>query len=187
MRRRIPLWAFLAAFALQAGLLAWIVADRALLLARGQEIRLKVIPVDPRDLFRGDYVILSYAISTVAADTGGEAFAYGDPIYVALRREGETWTPAGLHRRPEAGQIVLKGRVIGDGADGDGCPKPPCRSYQVEYGLEQFFVPEGQGRALEDLRQDQRLEVDAAVSPSGRAALKRLLVDGAVRYEETLF
>ena len=187
MTRRIPIWAFVAAFALQAGLLAWIVADRSLLLARGKEIRLAVIPVDPRDLFRGDYVVLSYAISTVSADGGAEEFAPDDPIYVALRRDGAEWKPAALHRRPEGGEIVLKGRVVGLGPDDAACPTPPCRSYRVEYGLEQFFVPEGKGRALENLRQDQRLDVDVAVGPSGRAALKRLLVDGSVRYEESLF
>src|SRR3712207_8325878 len=49
-----------AAFLIQAGLLAAMVVDRALLLSRGTEIRLPVVPVDPRDFLRGDYVILSY-------------------------------------------------------------------------------------------------------------------------------
>ena len=42
------------AFLLQAGLLAWMLADRVMLLKNGREIRLQVVPVDPRDLFRGD-------------------------------------------------------------------------------------------------------------------------------------
>ena len=32
-------------------------------LTTGETILLRVVPVDPRDLFRGDYVILSYEIS----------------------------------------------------------------------------------------------------------------------------
>ena len=33
-----------------------------------EEIQLAVVPVDPRDLLRGDYVILSYPISRMASD-----------------------------------------------------------------------------------------------------------------------
>ena len=41
-------------------------------------------------------------------------------------------------------------------------------------------MPEGTGRELEKLRNDQKVSVDVAVAERGRAALKRLLVDGEV-------
>ena len=188
MRARAPLWGLAAAFALQAALLAWMVVDRALLLARGQEVRLAVIPVDPRDLFRGDYVILSYDVSRLAAGEldGDDDFAFAAPIFVVLQQDGDGWKPVSMHReRPKDG-VVLKGRVSDESSDRADCPAP-CRVYSVEYGLEQFFVPEGQGLDLERLRNDQRVQVDVAVAANGRAALKRLLVDGEVRYAETLF
>ena len=47
--------AVLLAFA-QIGFLSWIIAGRAAILRDGQEVLLKVEPVDPRDLLRGDYV-----------------------------------------------------------------------------------------------------------------------------------
>ena len=43
------------------------VVDRTLLLKNGREIVLPIVPVDPRDLFRGEYVRLGYDISTVPA------------------------------------------------------------------------------------------------------------------------
>ena len=188
MRARAPLWGLAAAFALQAALLAWIVVDRALLLANGKEVRLAVVPVDPRDLFRGDYVILSYAVSRLAAAEldGDDEFDFAAPIFVSLRQEAGGWKPVSIHReRPKEG-VVLKGRISDENAGGSDC-RAPCRIYSVEYGLEQFFVPEGQGLALERLRNDQRMEVDVAVASNGRAALKRLLVDGEIRYAERLF
>jgi uncharacterized membrane-anchored protein len=189
MTRRLPSWGFAAAFALQAGLLAWMVADRALLLANGKEIRLPVIPVDPRDLIRGYYVILSYPISTVLLDQRDAEgdFRIYDPVYVSLRKDGDSWSVAGVHQELPKGEIVLKGRLIGADDDVSGCSAPPCRFYRIEYGIEQFFIPEGHGHALEELRNDQRVAVDVAVSSGGRAALKRLLVDGEVRYAESLF
>jgi len=47
-------------------------------------------------------------------------------------------------------------------------------------------VPEGTGRELEALHNGDHLAVDVALGADGRAALKRLLVDGTPRYEEPL-
>jgi uncharacterized membrane-anchored protein len=56
---RRNLWLAIAAVALgQAAVLGWMIWDRTSLLANGREVVLEVIPVDPRSLFRGDYVIL---------------------------------------------------------------------------------------------------------------------------------
>ena len=38
-------------------------------LSQGQKILLKTIPLDPRDLFRGDYVVLNYEISQLNLDS----------------------------------------------------------------------------------------------------------------------
>ena len=43
------------------------VAYKEFTLKTGDEILLKTLPVDPRDLFRGDYVILRYEIGTINA------------------------------------------------------------------------------------------------------------------------
>jgi uncharacterized membrane-anchored protein len=48
-------------------------------------------------------------------------------------------------------------------------------------------VPEGEGRKLEQVRNQRKLIVVAAVAPSGRAAIKRLLVDGEAIYDEPWF
>ena len=62
-----------------------------------------------------------------------------------------------------------------------------CEKLTVRYNLESYFVPEGEGRKLEDVRNQGKLSVVAAVLPSGRAAIKRLLIDGKPVYEEPWF
>ena len=188
MTRRIPVWCFVLAFAVQAVLLGYMLVARADLLANGQEIRLAVIPVDPRDFLRGDYVVLSYNISTLKADElgGDDEFGYGAPVYVELAPDGDVWKAVALHReRPQAGTF-LRGQVNRYTLNGS-CTDWSCAIYSVDYNLEKFFVPEGEGLELEKLRNDQRVEVDVAVAEDGRAALKRLRVHGEVRYEEKLF
>jgi uncharacterized membrane-anchored protein len=187
--RAAPCWAFLAAFVIQAALLAWIIADRALLLARGAEIRLAVVPVDPRDLLRGDYVVLSYPISRLDAGRlgGDDVFNIGQPVFVALRKEGDGWAADAIYEKRPSGAFGIAG-VVNDINTGTGkCGTEDCLAFSVGYNLEKFFVPEGQGRELEKLRNGRRLEVDVAVGSNGHAALKRLLVDGTPAFQETFF
>jgi uncharacterized membrane-anchored protein len=53
----------------------------------------------------------------------------------------------------------------------------------VRYGLESYFVPQGEGKNIE-ATEKARLEVVAAVTPSGQSAIKRLLIDGKPVYDE---
>ena len=189
MKRRVPYGAALAvAFLLQAGLVGWLIVDRALQLKSGREVRLSVVPIDPRDLLRGDYIALAYDISRLDNATldGDDAFADGDPIYVSLAQSGDTWRATAIAHTPPAAGTWIKGAVRDVRVGGTDCAAG-CKTYAADYNIERFFLPEGTGRELEKLRNDQHLAVDVALAPDGRAALKRLLVDGTARYEEPLF
>jgi uncharacterized membrane-anchored protein len=61
------------------------------------------------------------------------------------------------------------------------------QSLSVRYGIEAFYVPEGQGRALQALRGDQRLTVAVRVSASGTARIRALLLDGHALYDEPIY
>lgn len=65
------------------------VVQRAGILRSGQEARLEVVPIDPRDLFRGDYVVLNYRIGTVDVPTNVTTpFTSGQQVFVTLRPDG---------------------------------------------------------------------------------------------------
>jgi len=184
-------WGLVAAFVLQIALIGWMIADRALLLKNGREIRLAVVPVDPRDLFRGDYVVLSYGFSRIDTreTTAAPDINWGDTVYVTIADGGDGWQATAIGReRPDSGTFV-RGTITGVTGDsgGDCPPVVGCQTYDVDYNLEQFFLPEGAGREIENLRNDQRVSVDVALADDGRAALKRLLVDDDVRFEEGLY
>ncbi|HEV2560200.1 MAG TPA: GDYXXLXY domain-containing protein [Microvirga sp.] len=188
MKRSVATLGFLAAFLVQSGLLFALAADRTLIAWRGEVIRLTVVPVDPRDLFRGDYVTLAYDISRLStADLARvDAVSEGETVYVTLEQEGSTWKASGVHgAKPSAG-LFLRGQVTDRHDERTAC-ETPCGTLRVAYGIERFFVPEGEGRAVEAMRNDRRVEVDVAVARDGRAVLKRLLTDGAVRFDDTLW
>jgi uncharacterized membrane-anchored protein len=197
---RAPLLARAAlAVIVTAGLLLWMVIDRAGILRSGTTVRLQTQPVDPRDLFRGDYVILTYRISFIAPDLvrGGATFRRGDRVWVELDAPADRpATVAAAHAsRPAAapGRLLLAGVVDNpsaclptDNANTFRCGPDRPPGIRVRYGLESYFVPEGEGRAIETLP-SSRVEVVASVASDGRSAIRALLVDGKRVYDEPPF
>ncbi len=64
-------WKFIFFVLLQVALLVGIIAYRQYWVATGEKILLRTAPVDPRDIFRGDYISLRYDISTLDLDDVG--------------------------------------------------------------------------------------------------------------------
>jgi uncharacterized membrane-anchored protein len=191
---RVPLLPrYILAALLLCGLILAMVFQRAAILRDGREVRLEVVPVDPRDLFRGDYVVLDYRISTVSLPKDAPpAFTRGQKVFVTLQpgENGKAKAVAIASERPSAAgtDIVIAGTVLAPSV----CPfnelgimdcKAGNRAARVKYGLESYFVPQGEGKKIETTAK-ARLEVVAAVAPSGQAAIKRLLIDGQPVYDE---
>lgn len=182
------------------GAMVW---DRVSLLRSPTVVTLETAPIDPRDLFRGHYVILSYAISSLPLGEldGDDDFESGSPIYVELKPEGDVSRAVAAwreHREPAPGNAIIRGRVnyvVQDMAvtdmpgdeEGRRIPCPDCGNAFVSYGIESYFVPEGEGRELEDSRNAGRLTIDVAVGRGGTPAIKQLRLDGEPVYEEPLF
>ena len=84
---RVPLLLrYLLAALVLCGLILAMILPRAAILRSGQEVRLEIAPVDPRDLFRGDYVVLAYRIGTVEMPTDVTvSFTRGQQVFVTLR------------------------------------------------------------------------------------------------------
>lgn len=60
-------------------------------------------------------------------------------------------------------------------------------SIRVEYGIERYYVPEGEGKPIEEARNDDNVAIAVRVSPAGGAQIRSLLVDGKPIYEEPLY
>ena len=186
--------ALLALVALiQTGSLGAIVYNRLHLLRTGREIVLPVIPVDPRDIFRGDYVRLGYPISSFDSVVTKESpmpagLSIGSLVYVVIKPDGAAqWKIASLSANyPQAAgadAAVLKGRIANiydDQAAG-------VHRVFVNYGIESFFVPEGTGKPLEEQVREHKIETLIALGPDGTAAIKGLVIDGERHLDPPLF
>lgn len=183
---------FALAGVIQIGLVGAMVYDRAQVLREGTEVTLRTRPVDPRDFLRGDYVVLSYDISNVPAGAlkGATTNGRGTWVYVKVAPAADGhFELVSVHaeRVPVTGkEVLIRGRVTG-GAFCGPQHNSFCETIWLKYGIERFFVPEGEGRELEHARDKRRISVVLAVTSQGRPAIKRLLLDGKPVYDEPLF
>lgn len=158
-------------------------------LRTGTEIILKTEPVDPRDLFRGDYVTLNYEISTLDLDAvpaEDPYFEYNDHIYLALELENGYGVPKKIYKNPPDDELYIKGTVkelIYDWEayeDSATTEEPYVKKLRIEYGIESYFVPEGRGLEIESQQWTGRegVSVKVVVDKYGNAVIKSLLIDG---------
>ena len=162
--------AFIIVLVLQCALLLGLVTQQELRLASPTTVLLETAPVDPRDLLRGDYVILSYKISSLAATNLSPAIsdlraADGMPVVVALEKRGQFHEVASAslgQLEAGTGQVLLKGRAVHSWSG----------QMRVEYGLERYYVKEGTGNPR------GKLTVEVAVSSGGKGVIKQVFLDG---------
>lgn len=192
MNRRLLLVAAGAVAVLQIGFLASMIAGRASILRSGQEVMLSVQPVDPRDLLRGDYVTISYNISSVPTNLFAERpqddrNGRDRTVFVRLKPgEGGIWEPvaARYDARPEpaaaGGEVDIQGTADSSWYD-------EATAIDVRYGIERFYVPEGEGRAIEGDLRERAFTMKVAVAADGAAQIKSLHDGETMLYAEPLY
>lgn len=173
---------------LQSAILLYVVMRRAEVLRDGVEVRLETAPVDPRDFLRGDYVILNYTIGEVPAEvvTGPWPAESGrHTIYVRLEPLVDGfWTVRVASFAPLAEK---PGSVVVEGITDRFSTSEKRHAISVTYGIERYYVPEGEGKAIEMARNNGHISIAARVSKSGIVHIRALLEDGRPLYEEPLY
>ena len=237
-------WKFIFLVLLQVALLVGIIAYRHYWVATGERVLLRTAPVDPRDIFRGDYVSLRYDISTLDLDGLGAkgSFKPNERVYVLLEKTQDgVFSAVSVSRGLPSGKRFIQGRVEyertlskwevtlrddsgnlhelkprwfenikredritfcldekgnvlhfykeeaeyrpkcrGQSLTGaiEGIKETKSRVLNVEYGIENYFVEEGKGRAIEASRNARELTVEVSLRKDGKGIITGLFVDG---------
>ncbi len=175
--------------------LAYMIARKQYTLNTGVTIVLETMPVDPRSLFSGDYVILGYKIGRLTLDNikGDKDFKRHDKIHVVLKSKGHYWEALSAHHlapTTSADEVLLKGEVQNASShfwNPETRQTESTANLQVRYGIENYFVPEGEGRKLERPGPEEKVAVQVAVDKFGLAGIKAILINGKQRYIENLW
>ena len=162
---------------------------REWLLHHGTVVRLKAVPVDPWDLFRGAYVTLHYAVAQAdMAELPGTAAVLSaiapmdeGPVWIVVAADAPDRPLDLLPVRPVAlavGQVALAGWAERD----DGV------RLQVSLpALERYYLAPDPAKAMEDEVRASRLSVEASVASDGTPALRGLWLEDKKIADERLF
>lgn len=189
MKRR-TVFILLAVF-LQIGVVAAMALSREWIIAYGASYTLQTAPVDPRDIFRGDYVRLDYLFSSVAPAKLepaiiAQGLRKGQKVYLALEQDINGIHHGGrLYRQPPQEQPWLAGRVRYDWPYRGYADRPASARQKVtlspvavKYGIEQYYLEQGSGLAIEERRGGRNdfqlpMLIHVRVSASGEAVIER--------------
>ncbi|HLO12443.1 MAG TPA: GDYXXLXY domain-containing protein [Pseudoneobacillus sp.] len=116
-------------------------------LLSGEEIILQTVPVDPSDIFRGDYVTLRYKAEEVPREfVDQEVVAeiekgqYDLTVYVLLEKKNGVHTPIKVSlNKPKAGTF-LKGKLGYLGTNND-----QKEIANIGYSLDKYFLEDNTG------------------------------------------
>ena len=177
----------------QIGFLSWIIAGRAAILRNGKEVLVKVQPVDPHDLLRGDYIFLNNSISRIpvkliANVPQGASSSDDGPIVVRLKKGADGyWQPitawfGQAPSLPGADEADIAGHVA-EGWD----LREPEMTIAPDYGIERFYLPEGEGMAIQNDMRVRPFSIKLALAADGTAQIKALMDGDKTLFEEPLY
>ncbi len=164
----------ITAVVVQVAVLAFMAGQREYVVRTGTTVYLRTSPVDPMDPFRGEYVSLNYEISDSMRDSLSQVL---DDKKKDDRRDVRVYTVLNVDenqvgnalyitdKRPD-GELFIRGRT-----------EPSGWRNPIRYGIEAYFVEQGQGREIEKLRgigDNIRvpLEMETVIGANGIAVLK---------------
>ena len=163
--------------AAQIAVLGFMITKQEIILARGTKVLLKCQPIDPRSLFSGDYVILNYEISQIGEDIISKSgikdlqHLKKREIFVALKLRpddkhyGAAAVSENMDDLKKLYPVVIRGRI-----------EFTDNTLHIKYGVESYFVPQKEGKIIEESLKDVSAEV--SISDSGGSAISKLFIAG---------
>ncbi|MCY2941865.1 MAG: GDYXXLXY domain-containing protein [Planctomycetota bacterium] len=137
-------------------------------------VRFEVIPVDPRDMMRGEYIILGYEFSRLPED-----------VALLDERIKSYKTDTNFKQKSIDVYVTLKFNLKEDVYKGIffGSTPPTKGRYlrgklnpnnRIEFGIEAFYLQEGKGRIYEQAIIEKKLVAEVYLSPDGSAQMKQV-------------
>ncbi len=105
---------FIAIVLIQTILLVGIIAYRHYWVSTGEKVLLKTVPIDPWNMFRGDYMVLSYDISRINLTKLGirDEYRRNDRVFTLLQKQPDnTFEYSGVSRQKPGSGTFIQGRV----------------------------------------------------------------------------
>ena len=137
-------------------------------------VRFEVVPVDPRDVMRGDYITLGYEFSRLPED-----------VTLIDERIKSYKTKTNFNQKSIDVYVTLKFNLKEDIYKGVffGSTPPTKGRYlrgklnsnnRIEFGIEAFYLQEGKGTIYEQAIREKKLVAEVYLAPDGSAQMKKV-------------
>jgi uncharacterized membrane-anchored protein len=137
-------------------------------------VRFEVVPVDPRDMMRGDYITLGYEFSRLPED-----------VALIDERIKSYKTNTNFNQKTVDVYVTLKFNLKEDIYKGVffGSTPPTKGRYlrgklnsnnRIEFGIEAFYLQEGKGTIYEQAIREKKLVAEVYLAPDGSAQMKKV-------------
>ncbi|MEI7853721.1 MAG: GDYXXLXY domain-containing protein [Planctomycetota bacterium] len=137
-------------------------------------VRFEVVPVDPRDMMRGEYITLGYEFSRLPED-----------VTLIDERIKSYKTKTNFNQKSIDVYVTLKFNLKEDIYKGVffGSTPPTKGRYlrgklnsnnRIEFGIEAFYLQEGKGTIYEQAIREKKLVAEVYLSPDGFAQMKKV-------------
>ncbi len=137
-------------------------------------VRFEVVPVDPRDMMRGDYITLGYEFSRLPED-----------VTLIDERIKSYKTKTNFNQKSIDVYVTLKFNLKEDIYKGVffGSTPPTKGRYlrgklnsnnRIEFGIEAFYLQEGKGTTYEQAIREKKLVAEVYLAPDGSAQMKKV-------------
>ena len=148
-------------------IISFSVIRNEMILNSDREVLLKTLPVDPRDILMGDYVILNYEIGQIKPYFLKGEIKTGNDVYVILRTDKNNVAKIDSMSYFKPSKPYIKGKISGCDTTVPLYKNGKC----VKYGIESYYVKEGTGREWENKLRDGML-VRVVIDKYGNAKIK---------------
>jgi uncharacterized membrane-anchored protein len=137
-------------------------------------VRFEVVPVDPRDMMRGDYITLGYEFSRLPEDvtliderikfykTKTNFNQKSIDVYVTLKfnLKEDIYKGVFFGSTPPTKGRYLRGKLNSNN--------------RIEFGIEAFYLQEGKGTIYEQAIREKKLVAEVYLAPDGSAQMKKV-------------
>jgi uncharacterized membrane-anchored protein len=124
----------------------WTVRGQERVLREGTAFKFRTAPVDPHDPFRGEYVMLRFALEDeeIPSDPA-HPFAYEEQVFVVLREQNGEAAIAGVQRERPASNAPYIACLVHNWM------QDSTSTGRIELPFDRFYLEEGKGARTEEL------------------------------------
>ncbi|MCK9225953.1 MAG: GDYXXLXY domain-containing protein [Candidatus Muirbacterium halophilum] len=141
---------------------------------KGKKIILKVNPVDPRSIMRGEYIRLTYDFSELEIKLENK-LPKGEAIYIILKNNLNVWSYNGYSlKKPEKNLTFIKGHVKYSYAVLDNEKNKKFKLF-INFGIEDYYVEEGKAIDYENKINNEDLYVKVSLNSNGEGIVYGIL------------